>query len=366
MDQGNLDVCSWDIDVGVFIGKNHKRILDDIRKESNKMKIFISHSSKDQKISEKLKELLENSGTNVTVFSSSDKGAIPIAHDFVKYIFEELKSSEYFIPLLSEDYFSSKFCMIEWGMAGAFHFSKKKGSTFKSILPVYVYPLKPDEAIERTPFAHLQCYDLANKFAAQSIIETINPDSKIDEADINEFARFAKQESTLKKGVFDRAKDIFTCSYGEKVYVEDWDDFVKCTVNRDANEATVSYNLNPYEKEEFVKPDFVSLVFKYYDALDLYSFINYSQDAKLVFKVLNFTNSIKKLQVEIKYSGNQFVGNPCIFEVVKGLNEFKLPLEIFENDKLRTVDQICFVVKSSDFVEDEGTFVLKDFNVVLE
>lgn len=41
------------------------------------MKIFISHSSKDQEISEKLKELLENSGTNVSVFSSSDKGAIP-------------------------------------------------------------------------------------------------------------------------------------------------------------------------------------------------------------------------------------------------------------------------------------------------
>lgn len=330
------------------------------------MKIFISHSSKDQEISEKLKELLENSGTNVSVFSSSDKGAIPIARDFVKYIFEELKSSEYFIPLLSENYFSSKFCMIEWGMAGTYYFDKKKGSTLKKIMPVYVYPLKPDDAVGGTPFAHLQCYDLANTFAAQSIIETINPDSEIDEADYNEFARFAKRESTLKKGVFDRAKDIFACSFGEKVDAEDWNDFYKCTVNRDANEATVSYNLNPYEKAEFVKPDFVSLVFKYYDALDLYSFLNYSRDAKLVFKVFNFTNSIRKLQVEIKYSGNQFVGKPWTCEVAKGLNEFEVPLKAFDNDKLRTVDEICFAVKSSDFVENEGTFVLKDFNIVLE
>ena len=105
---------------------------------------------------------------------------------------------------------------------------------------------------------------------------------------------------------------------------------------------------------------------KYFDSLDLYSFLNYSRDAKLVFKVSNFTNSIRKLQVEIKYSGNQFVGKPWTCEVAKGLNEFELPLKAFDNDKLRTVDEICFAVKSSDFVEIEGTFVLKDFNIVLE
>ena len=54
------------------------------------MRIFISHSIKNEKIVLKFAEFLESINSEIEVFCSSEKGSIGTGKNFVKTIFDEL------------------------------------------------------------------------------------------------------------------------------------------------------------------------------------------------------------------------------------------------------------------------------------
>ncbi|MBR2724748.1 MAG: toll/interleukin-1 receptor domain-containing protein, partial [Ruminococcus sp.] len=81
------------------------------------MKIFISHSSKDDKIAKALSNFMESISPSVEVYCSSQIGSIKAGEDFVKSVTTALNNCDAFIPLLSPNYYTSRFCMIELGFA---------------------------------------------------------------------------------------------------------------------------------------------------------------------------------------------------------------------------------------------------------
>lgn len=92
------------------------------------MRIFISHATKNKEVVLKFAEFLESVSSEIEVFCSSENGSIKVGKDFIKTIFEELNSSALFIPVLSKEYYESRFCMIELGVAYSYFFQQvRKG-----------------------------------------------------------------------------------------------------------------------------------------------------------------------------------------------------------------------------------------------
>lgn len=97
------------------------------------MRIFISHATKNSEIVIKFSEFLENVSSDIEVFCSSEDGSIMIGKNFVQTIFDELNSSDLFVPIISKEYYESKFCMIELGVAYSYlynQFSKQEKTIF--------------------------------------------------------------------------------------------------------------------------------------------------------------------------------------------------------------------------------------------
>lgn len=321
------------------------------------MKVFISHSFKDAQLAKQFKNLIKKSDKSIGVFCSADED-IPIGEDFNQKIASEIKEANVFIPLISEHYISSKYCMIEFGMAASFVLEETK-----EMLPVSVFPVKPGDAVAETPLAYLECYDIANKDAVHKILNKIDPDSTITENQIRSFAYKAKKEAVLKTGIVKIAKNIITCAYGQNTEVKDWGDFVRVDQDKEKNEFAVSYSLNPYRLDNPGKLDFISLVLMYYGSLDLLSFANYSKNAKISFEFKRFTSDISKLNVEIKTPNGEIIKKPVEFDVSNGDTICEIPLKDFKVDLLEKTDQICFVVRPDDINDDEGTFIIKGITI---
>lgn len=81
--------------------------------------IFISHSSKDRKLAEIWCEFLQI-GMGVPredIFCSSLNRAIATGEDFIRTIKEHMDGCQMVIALITEEYLSSKFCLMELGAA---------------------------------------------------------------------------------------------------------------------------------------------------------------------------------------------------------------------------------------------------------
>ena len=101
------------------------------------MRIFISHATKNKEVVLKFAEFLESVSSEIEVFCSSENGSIKVGKDFIKTIFEELNSSALFIPVLSKEYYESRFCMIELGVAYSYFFNKYEKEGEEYIMPYF-------------------------------------------------------------------------------------------------------------------------------------------------------------------------------------------------------------------------------------
>ena len=95
--------------------------------------------------------------------------------------------------------------------------------------------------------------------------------------------------------------NIFTC-FDDKVSVNNENDIADWSLN--GYDLTVNYNMNPYDDPSAIYPNFISVVLKYVDGLNLLRYLDFNEDAEMKFVVTNFTNSLKNIYVEFKYSSN--------------------------------------------------------------
>ena len=137
------------------------------------MHIFLSHASANAEIAGKLKELIEGcpttgSETN-TVYCSSTPGSIEIGKDYVDDIYRNLDDSAVFIPLLTKEYYASRFCVMELGGAALYLYRFGRGEGY--IKPYYLPPLALGDALLGTSLSALEVYSLVDAAAVLKSLE---------------------------------------------------------------------------------------------------------------------------------------------------------------------------------------------------
>lgn len=121
--------------------------------------------------------------------------------------------------------------------------------------------------------------------------------------------------------------------------------------------------MNPYEKTDVRYPKFISMVLRYVDKLDLSRYLNMNAQAEFVFELMNFTNSLKRIFVEFKYSDNNQILETFEFPVQYGENKLNISLEKMKSTALSNISEICFVIHPDDVEEEEGMFKISGIQI---
>ena len=330
------------------------------------MKIFISHSSKDKNIANAFSNFLESVAPSVEVFCSSQIGSIKFGHDFVKIITGALNDCDAFIPLLSPNYYNSRFCMIELGFAYSVLVRNcPDGDSY--IFPVALPPVKKGEALMSTPLAQLQVSSIHDGEDLRAFLESIFEKSNLSlkagmNRRINEFVY------EIKMCVFGKY-DINSCSQqlvckSQNVPGEDGD-YLRYSVMPSENGYAINFRAKPFANSKEY-PDFLSFVYQYVDKIDLYEPATLFEDSYLKVFINNFTNSITKIDIEIKYSDNNLILNRRTVILREGENKVIIPLSEIKREALKCVSEICFVIKPSAYIEDEGMIQIHGLEIVCD
>lgn len=328
------------------------------------MKIFISHSNEDKEIATKLSFLLESMDGSINTFCTSQYASIKPGRDFAKEITEQLDLCEIFIPLITLNYYKSRFCMIELGFAYACLYRSKEQSDY--IYPLAVQPVKKAEALAHTPLERLQVCLMNDVQDMRMFIEDLCKSRNISlvaglNQKIHSFIHDINAISYNNFNLLDNVK-ILVCKSGD-VRGEDHD-YLKYSIDADGLGYTVNFRAKPFDNSTSY-PDFLSFVFQYIDKIDLYYLVNIYENAKLSVQIDNYTNSISKIDLEIKYSNNNNILHRQTILLNDGVNDIIVPLSEIKSEALMQTSEICFVIKPSAYIEDEGMFQIRNFSIIL-
>lgn len=328
------------------------------------MKIFISHSSKDKDLAISLSSFLESVAPSVEVFCSSQSGSIRVGQNFVHSITEALKNCNVFIPLLSPNYYTSRFCMIELGFAYSLLVQNFSNDVSSNVFPIAIPPVKKGEALSGTPLAELQVSSINDIDDMRVCLESIFENSSISlkaglNRKMNEFVYDIKQKVFNKFDINSHAKQLVCKS--QNVPGEDGD-YLSYSVIPGGKGYTINFRAKPFG-ESLPYPDFLSFVYQYVDKIDLYEPALLFEDAKLRFCINNFTNSISKIDIEIKCSANNVILYRRTLSLHDGENPVAIPLSELRYEASKNISEICFVIHPPAYVEEEGMFQIKDFEI---
>lgn len=312
------------------------------------MKIFISHSTKDQEIALKVSSFLESLSSDIEVFCSSDSGAIPVGRNFMKSIATQLRRCDTFLPLISENYFSSKFCMIELGFAYSQLQSLNEPRSQQYIYPLCIPPLGVN-ALSGTPLGDIEAARVDEAEGYRVILENIQDFRTGQNKRIREFTNDMRRLLLMRTDLFVTANINVFCA--DNVAIRDKRDFVSYSLMR--AETTFNFNLDPYEIGG-ERPNFVSLVYGFADKVDFEQFLALNENSCIAFEIDSFTNSLSKIDLEFKFSDNNRILKVFQFPICYGKNKFTVPLIELQSEALKQISEICFVIHPGDTVENEG------------
>lgn len=327
------------------------------------MRIFISHASKNREVVLKFAEFLEMLNSNIEVFCSSEKGSIKVGKNFIETIFKELDQSDIFIPVISQEYYDSKFCMIELGVAYSYLYNRYSKNGEDYIFPFSLYPIKKDYALSGTPLANLQTGDLCDESDIHSFLEYLSSEKGLSISGWNcklHSLKFELDQIVLKK------QDILALAktntfFDDSIEFNHRGDIANYSISD--NTVVVNYNMNPYEKHDVKRPNFISFVLGYVDKLDIGHYLDFNDSSQFKFTITSFTNSLKRIFVEFKYSDNNRILETFEFPIVYGENQLSIPIEKMKSNALSAISEICFVIHPDDVVEDEGMYKISNMNI---
>lgn len=328
------------------------------------MKIFISHSSKNKEIVLVFSRFLESLQNDIQVFCSSEVGAIPVGKDFVKEIFSQLSDCDLFIPVLSKEYFESKFCMIELGVAYSYYYADHEHNNDGYISPFVLPPLRAGDALSGTPLAYLEAVDISNREEISEFINVLASEHHLSFS-LGRNARLNEYIFNANKMLLDELNILGSARIGAY-----FDDSVRYPERADivshsssTNGIVVNYNMNPDEEAKVIRPNFISLVLRYVDFIDMGRYLEYIPEAQLCFTLKNFTNSLKRVHVEFKHSENNTILDTFVYELQNGDNTIRIPLHPMSSNAFHKISEICFVIHPEDVVEEEGMFEVCNIEV---
>lgn len=328
------------------------------------MRFFISHSSKNGDIVLRFAKLLESISSEIEVFCSSEKGSISVGTDFVEKIFQELSASNVFIPIISKEYYESKFCMIELGVAYSYYSTKYKTKGEDYIFPFALYPVQKGYALSGTPLVNIQTGDITDENDIHSFLEYLSSEKGIvigagTNRRIHTFVNEVDQIALYQQNILETAK--VNSFFDDSIFYKHREDIIYHGVTKDT--IVVNYNMNPYEIDNAKRPNFISIVLGFVDKLDLGRYLELNLNAELKMTLTSFTNSLKRIFIEFKYSDTNRILETFEIPIVYGDNEIRIPLEKMKSKAMKEVSEICFVIHPDDVVEDEGMYKISDIKI---
>lgn len=328
------------------------------------MRIFISHATKNKEIVLKFAELLESISSEIEVFCSSENGSIKVGKDFIETIFKELDASDLFVPILSREYYESRFCMIELGVAYSYLFNKFKKNEENYIFPFALYPVRKGQALSGTPMTNIQTGEINDENDIRAFLECLSSEKGIRiGSGINRKLHSFKAEVDQ---IFLKCQNIVELArigtyFDDSIEYKKKEDVANYSVKENA--VIVNFNMNPYELNEVRYPNFISIVLGYVDKIDIGRYLDFNDAAEFSFELTNFTNSLKRIFVEFKYSDSNKILETFEFQVINGENKLSVPLKKMQSKALKEISEICFVIHPDDVIEEEGMFRISEIKV---
>lgn len=328
------------------------------------MRIFISHATKNSNIVLMFAEFLETVSSDIEVFCSSEDGSIGIGKNFIQTIFDELNNSDLFVPIISREYYESKFCMIELGVACSYLFNQynKKGDEY--IFPFALYPIQKGQALSGTPIANIQTGNISDEKDIHSFLEYLSSEKGVNigtgiNRKLHSFKYEIDQIFLKHQNIVKMAK--INSYFDDSVETVHREDITSISIIDDI--IVVNYNMNPYEQKDVKRPNFISMALRYIDKLDLARYLDFNSEAEFQCVVTNFTNSLKQIFVEFKYTDNNKILETFKFPIGYGENKLSVPLEKMRSKALADISEICFVIHPDDIVEDEGMYKVSGIRI---
>ena len=321
------------------------------------MKIFVSHASKNGEIAIRFARFLEEMSDDIEVFCSSEKGSIKVGKDFVKGVFDELSKSDLFIPIISKEYYESKFCMIELGVAFSYMYHQLSDRDEDYIVPFALYPIQKEQALAGTPLSNIQIGSISDKNDIYSFLENLTSDKRVNmKGRINQKIHcfiFDIEQIFLKNHhILERAR--IKTYFDDSIEFRNREDIVSASIAE--NTIIVNYNMNPNNRKKVKYPEFISMVLQYTDNIDLSRYLIFNDQCEFTFTLTNFTNSLKWIVVEFKHQDGSKILRDFQFPVKNGENKFNIPLSEMQSKALSNISEICFVIHPRDVIEEEGMF----------
>lgn len=328
------------------------------------MRIFISHSTKNQEMVLRFAELLENVCDQIEVFCSSATRSIMVGENFVKKIFCELDTCDMFIPILSREYYQSRFCMIELGVAYSYLLQKYESNGEQYIFPFALYPVTKGQALAGTPMSNIEVGDLDSGTDIKSLFDYMSNKHEIRFGSgvnriIHSFQTDLENVLLKERNILDLAK---IGGYFDDSIIYHWvEDVIRYKVVDGA--IVVNYNMNPYKGVNIKRPNFISLALRFPDKLDMRKYLDFNAQAELRFCLVNSNASLHKISVEFKYSDVNSILDTVEFPAHSGESTVSIPLVNMRGEALSRISEICFVIHPCDVSVDEGMFLIKEIEI---
>lgn len=254
--------------------------------------------------------------------------------------------------------------MIELGVAYSYLCSKYKDKGEDYIFPFVLYPIQKGYALSGTPLMNIQTGDITEEDDIHSFLKYLSSENRImigsgTNRRIHAFINETDMILLHQQNILDNAR--INSYFDDSVYYKHHDDIIYHVISDDS--IVVNYNMNPYENEDNRRPNFISIVLKFVDKLNLDRYLELGLDAEFKLKLTSFTNSLKRIFIEFKYTdANQVLGT---FEIpiAYGDNDIHIPLEKMKSRALKSISEICFVIHPDDVVEDEGMYKISGISI---
>lgn len=311
------------------------------------MKFFISHSSQNRDLVSLFVELL-NSKLGVAdsdIYCTSIQNQVKLGKNFIQDIQNNLVDAEVVFFLITEEYLSSIFCLMEMGAAWAYK---------ENIIPILVPPVT-FKTLSGTPLAPIQAYSLANT----EDIGTILYDNLVECNAIRRLSRAKEQEFLLSLPDFvKRINECVADMSGRKqvesaqfVPVSQNGDNRAISLRQDGNvvDLDISFELDPL----FGPCSFVSAVAQFVPPLNWKPLR--ATNAGLLLRFISDDASVTAASIEIKATNRMvkcYEKEYCLEhgqqDIIIKLSEIKYPSLINE------IVEICIVVRPNQVPTHKG------------
>lgn len=335
------------------------------------MKLLLCYSKDNEELANVVIKYLKDVNESLDICVSCDKRRDRVGKRYADSLHENIDDVDFYIPILTKEFFASRFCVMDFGAAVFNLFNKYKYEAAEMIYPLCVYPLSPDKALEYTIIAHLNAYDIINEDHMEEISSRLGGSENRIKSATKEFIYDIKQLIYGNTNLFEIVTDIKGFAWGG--YAEGTVGAVNerfCKVKRCENGVNVAFKLSPggSKDEQKEKPDFGAfLLFR--DTLNMDAFLSLSKNARLSFELDCFTNSFNMFTVEFKTESNNekvIVGEKT-FTVEKECATYEVPLSIIGGENARrAISEINFIILSKNTVEDEGSFDINYLTIKTE